>query len=158
MSVSGGWRDDNECPSVSVSSLIFTSCYRGGESPSRDCPKCNEEICPKHADECPQGLVPDVCGCCPQGLCGLADGEKCFNVSLSKVLPPESRKFGVCGANLHCLLRPDLKFRVSDVHGAVFVSPSVSLSVCLSLNHLSAFYDIRYRSLYKDVVQRGSVL
>lgn len=84
---------------------------RGGEFPSSDCPKCNEEQCPKPEEDCPQGLVPDICGCCPHGLCGLAEGEKCFNASLSAVLPPETRKYGLCGANLHCLLRSDLTSR-----------------------------------------------
>ena len=93
------------------------SCHRGGGSPSIDCPECNEELCPKPGAECPQGLVPDICGCCPQGVCGLSEGKKCFNASLSRVLPAESRKYGVCGANLHCLLRPDLKSRVSGLHG-----------------------------------------
>ena len=103
------------------------SCYRGDQFPSSDCPDCNVELCPKAGAECPQGLVPDICGCCPQGVCGLSEGKKCFNASLSGVLPAESRKYGVCGANLHCLLRPDLKLRVSDLYGkpncgAVFVS------------------------------------
>jgi len=96
--------------------LTSISGYRGDEFPSRDCPECNEELCPKPGAECPQGLVPDICGCCPQGVCGLSEGKKCFNASLSRVLPAESRKYGVCGGNLHCLLRPDLKSRVSDLH------------------------------------------
>jgi hypothetical protein len=61
-------------------------------------------------------------------LCGLAEGEKCFNASLAGVLPAESRKLGVCGANLHCLLRPDLKPRVSDYREKRAVVQS--LSVC----------------------------
>lgn len=93
--------------------LVF--CYRGGEFLSRDCPKCIEELCPKPGEDCPQGLVPDICDCCPQGVCGLAEGDKCFNASLLAVLPPENRKYRLCGANLHCLLRPDLTSRVSYV-------------------------------------------
>jgi hypothetical protein len=106
----------NSCSATTV--LII--CYRGTEFPSWDCPKCNEEQCPKPGEDCPQGLVPDICGCCPHGLCGLAEGEKCFNASLTAVLPPETRKYGMCGANLHCLLRPDLTSRVSDFHAKIF--------------------------------------
>jgi hypothetical protein len=106
----------NSCSATTV--LII--CYREGEFPSRDCPKCNEEQCPKPEEACPQGLVPDICGCCLHGLCGLAEGEKCFNASLSAVLPPETKKYGQCGANLHCLLRPDLTSRVSDFHTRIF--------------------------------------
>jgi len=84
---------------------------RAGQSPHKDCPECHKDQCPKPGAWCPQGLVPDICGCCPQGVCGLAEGQKCFNASLSRVLPVASRKYGVCGANLHCLLRSDLKFR-----------------------------------------------
>jgi hypothetical protein len=94
---------------------VMAICYREG-----DCLKCNEEECPKPGEECPQGLVPDICGCCPHGLCGLAEGEKCFNISLAAVLPPDTRKYGPCGANLHCLLRPDLAPRVSDFHAQIF--------------------------------------
>jgi hypothetical protein len=96
-----------------VSTSGFCVCCRASEFASSDCPKCNEEHCPKPGGDCPQGLVSDVCGCCPQGVCGLAEGDKCFNASLSGVLPPETRKYGLCGANLHCLLRPDLTSRVS---------------------------------------------
>ena len=103
------------------------SCYRGDEVPGSDCPECNEELCPKPGDECPQGLVPDICGCCPQGLCGLSEGKKCFNASLSRVLPAESRKYGVCGANLHCLLRSDLRLRVSDLYRIRAVMRSLSV-------------------------------
>jgi hypothetical protein len=99
---------------------VFLICCREGEFPSEDCPKCNEEQCPKPGEDCPHGLVPDVCGCCPQGLCGLAEGEKCFNASLAAILPPETRKYGPCGANLHCLLRRDLTPRVSDLHPEIF--------------------------------------
>jgi hypothetical protein len=99
---------------------VLIICYREGEFPSRDCPKCNEEQCPKPGEDCPQGLVPDICGCCLHGLCGLAEGEKCFNASLSAVLPPETWKYGLCGANLHCLLRPDLTSRVSDFRAIIF--------------------------------------
>ncbi|XP_069704972.1 insulin-like growth factor-binding protein-related protein 1 [Periplaneta americana] len=81
---------------------------RGGEFPSKNCPKCIEENCPKPEAECPRGFVPDICGCCPQGVCGLAEGDKCFNATLAGVLPPDARRYGLCGANLHCLLRPDL--------------------------------------------------
>lgn len=129
MSLSSCWRNDIKPSEFCWHSLMMVmSCYREGEFPGSDCPKCNEVLCPKPGGDCPQGLVPDICGCCPQGLCGLAEGEKCFNASLAGVLPPESRKFGGCGANLHCLLRPDLKPRVSDYREKRVVVQS--LSVC----------------------------
>jgi hypothetical protein len=113
-----------------VTALVI--CYREGEHLSKDCLKCNEEECPKPGD-CPQGLVPDICDCCPHGLCGLAEGEKCFNVSLSAALPPEARKYGPCGANLHCLLRPDLTPRVSDFYTQIFSSCNpILFAICTS--------------------------
>ncbi|PSN40882.1 Insulin-like growth factor-binding protein-related protein 1 [Blattella germanica] len=91
-----------------VAGVFAVRVDRGGEFPHKDCPKCNEELCPKAGTDCPQGIVPDICGCCSQGVCGLSEGENCFNATLGDVLPPESRKYGLCGANLHCLLREDL--------------------------------------------------
>nr|CAD7196033.1 unnamed protein product [Timema douglasi] len=89
----------------------------------RFCSKCQPEACPESSEKCPVGLVTDLCGCCTQGVCGVVEGEKCYNVSLEPTLPAENKKYGLCGNNLHCLLRPDLSFR-SMATGA---SPSASL-------------------------------
>nr|CAD7453315.1 unnamed protein product [Timema tahoe] len=83
-----------------------------GEFSNRFCSKCQPEACPEIPEKCPVGLVTDLCGCCTQGVCGVVEGEKCYNVSLEPTLPAENKKYGLCGNNLHCLLRPDLSFRV----------------------------------------------
>ncbi|KAJ9580987.1 hypothetical protein L9F63_023836, partial [Diploptera punctata] len=70
--------------SVLLSAAPAIKVDRGGEFPNKDCPKW---------------------------VCGLPEGSNCFNASLSAILPPESRKYGLCGANLHCLLRLDLASR-----------------------------------------------
>nr|CAD7587635.1 unnamed protein product [Timema genevievae] len=82
-----------------------------GEFSNRFCSKCQPEACPEIPEKCPVGLVTDLCGCCTQGVCGVVEGEKCYNVSLEPTLPAENKKYGLCGNNLHCLLRPDLSFR-----------------------------------------------
>lgn len=72
------------------------------------CGKCDPGSCQK-VGKCPVGTVMDFCGCCP--VCGLSEGEKCDNSSLRL---PYNNKYGFCGDNLECQLRPDLTSRVRN--------------------------------------------
>ena len=49
----------------------------------------------------------------------------------------------MCGANLHCLLRPDLKFRVSDLHGKRAVARCLSVGGPLLIACRSAGSNLR---------------
>ncbi|XP_067000929.2 insulin-like growth factor-binding protein-related protein 1 [Anabrus simplex] len=89
---------------VMHSALIFAAILALGLG--NECPKCEVDSCPKEAAQCPYGLVTDMCGCCPKGVCGLGEGDKCYNKTLS--LPSEAKKYGLCGESLRCLMRPDL--------------------------------------------------
>nr|CAD7430849.1 unnamed protein product [Timema monikensis] len=113
-------QEATEADNYLLSPLVFTWSYH---STLMFCSKCQPEACPETPEKCPVGLVTDLCGCCTQGVCGVVEGEKCYNVSLEPALPAENKKYGLCGNNLHCLLRPDLSFR-STAPGA---SPSASL-------------------------------
>lgn len=91
--------------------LVVSSIGEENIIPLEGCPKCEDSLCPKSSSTCTNDLVEDLCGCCPGGVCGLAEGEKCYNASIVPPLPKEYRKYGQCGESFHCLLRPDLKPR-----------------------------------------------
>ncbi|XP_034234079.1 insulin-like growth factor-binding protein-related protein 1 [Thrips palmi] len=55
------------------------------------------------------GLAPDPCGCCADGVCGLPEGSRCYNASSDAVDDLALRALGVCGDNMDCIKRTDLR-------------------------------------------------
>ncbi|XP_049857879.1 insulin-like growth factor-binding protein-related protein 1 [Schistocerca gregaria] len=92
--------------------VLVVATAGAGAAPVHDgdrCPdKCDTALCPRSEAACPRGLVPDPCACCPSGLCGLEEGERCFDPRLT---PKKFDRFGQCGDGLVCKSRHDLTFR-----------------------------------------------
>lgn len=61
---------------------------------------------------CLLGPVADPCQCCRLGVCGLAEGEPCYNSTVHRNIS-EIHHLGVCASNLICEVRLDIDHSVS---------------------------------------------
>ncbi|CAF0739952.1 unnamed protein product [Didymodactylos carnosus] len=67
------------------------------------CGQCDPGKCPMTSDkECLAGLSLDACGCCQ--VCAQRERELCDHPDA-----PSAKKYGSCGENLQCRIRPEVK-------------------------------------------------
>ncbi|KAK6635125.1 hypothetical protein RUM44_000374 [Polyplax serrata] len=118
-----------------TAAFLITTC---SSVPTSSCPTCNIEKCPKSAHECVHGLIKDHCGCCKEGVCLLHEKEKCMDLKFfTDIVDTSLKRFSVCGEDMECALRTDVK------------AGEIPDSVCLCLKEeVSCGKDnVTYRSL-----------